>query len=323
MALRDQPYLPLYVQDFLTDEKLAECTASATGVYIRLMCLMHKSEQYGKILLRQKERQNKNIAEVFAQKLTKHMPFSESEIREAITELLEVGIIFYDDFALCQKRMIHDNEISCKRSKSGKKGAEITNRKSLKKESERGGCFAEAKPSAKVRQNRENENEIHSYENKDEISVLKEEESYSEITEQGSEISTLPVVPAPSEVVQINPHAWQPDKTLTECKAELLKSQSWLEQVTMNKRLTSIRDTEVWLIQFFSTLAADGITHKGVADAKKHFNRWLGLQLQNKTTTNANNKSTTSRQDEAIAGFSSRLEARNNAFLARQQQESD
>ena len=101
MALRDQPYLPLYVQDFLTDEKLAECTASATGVYIRLMCLMHKSEQYGKILLRQKERQNKNIAEVFAQKLTKHMPFSESEIREAITELLEVGIIFYDDFALC------------------------------------------------------------------------------------------------------------------------------------------------------------------------------------------------------------------------------
>ena len=43
MALRDQPYLPLYVQDFLTDEKLAECSAMATGVYIRLMCIMHKS----------------------------------------------------------------------------------------------------------------------------------------------------------------------------------------------------------------------------------------------------------------------------------------
>jgi uncharacterized protein YdaU (DUF1376 family) len=161
-----------------------------------------------------------------------------------------------------------------------------------------------------------------SYKNND-ISSFSKEESYSEITEQGGEISPLPIVPAPSEVILVNPHAWQPDKTLTECKAELLKSQSWLEQVTMNKRLVSIRDTEVWLIQFFSTLAADGITHKGVADAKKHFNRWLGLQIQNKTTTNANNKSTTSRQDEAIAGFSSRLEERNNAFLARQQQESD
>ena len=41
MARKDLPYLPLYVQDFLTDEKLMECTASATGVYIRIMCVLH------------------------------------------------------------------------------------------------------------------------------------------------------------------------------------------------------------------------------------------------------------------------------------------
>ena len=57
MALRDQPYLPLYVQDFLTDEKLIECSASATGVYIRVMCIMHKSDPYGMILLKQKDKQ--------------------------------------------------------------------------------------------------------------------------------------------------------------------------------------------------------------------------------------------------------------------------
>lgn len=51
MALRDQPYLPLYVNDFLSDEKLNNCSAESTGVYIRLMCLMHKSNEYGVISL--------------------------------------------------------------------------------------------------------------------------------------------------------------------------------------------------------------------------------------------------------------------------------
>ncbi len=48
MALRNQPYLPLFVQDYLTDEKLNECSAQSQGVYIKIMCLMHKSETYGK-----------------------------------------------------------------------------------------------------------------------------------------------------------------------------------------------------------------------------------------------------------------------------------
>jgi len=49
MALRDQPYLPLYVQDFLTDEKLMECSAETTGVYIRLLCILHKQKEYGQM----------------------------------------------------------------------------------------------------------------------------------------------------------------------------------------------------------------------------------------------------------------------------------
>ena len=67
MALRNSPYLPLYVQDFLTDEKLADCSANANGVYIRLMCILHKSEPYGKILLKQKYKQNasKHISKNF------------------------------------------------------------------------------------------------------------------------------------------------------------------------------------------------------------------------------------------------------------------
>ena len=60
MALRNNPYLPLYIQDFMTDEKLAECSPHATGVYIRIMCLLHKCEIYGKFLLNQNYKQSSN-----------------------------------------------------------------------------------------------------------------------------------------------------------------------------------------------------------------------------------------------------------------------
>lgn len=75
MALRDQPYLPLYIQDFLTDEKLAECSAESTGVYIRLMCLFHKSDTYGKILLKQKYKQSDKQILNFASQVAKNLPY--------------------------------------------------------------------------------------------------------------------------------------------------------------------------------------------------------------------------------------------------------
>ncbi len=122
MALRDQPYLPLYVQDFLTDEKLSECSAKATGVYIRLMCLMHKSETYGRILLKQKDKQSEKQIENFAFKLVKQMPYSLPEVLEGLTELVEENVLSLEGDFLIQKRMVEDAQLSEKRSLSGKKG---------------------------------------------------------------------------------------------------------------------------------------------------------------------------------------------------------
>jgi len=123
MALRDQPYLPLYVQDIMTDEKLNECCASTHGIYIKgIMCLMHKSEQYGKLLLKQKYKQNENICLNFACMLAKHLPYSEDEIEKAISELVKEKVCYFDGDYLCQKRMIKDNSISETRAKAGKKG---------------------------------------------------------------------------------------------------------------------------------------------------------------------------------------------------------
>lgn len=126
MSLRNSPYLPLYVQDFLTDEKLVDCSASANGVYIRLMCILHKSEPYGKILLKQKYKQNESMCLNFASMLLRQMPYSMSEIHDGLEELLDNKIIEIEGDYLLQKRMVKDGELSEKRAAAGKKGGEKT-----------------------------------------------------------------------------------------------------------------------------------------------------------------------------------------------------
>ena len=154
MARRDQPYFPLYVQDFMTDEKLANCTAESTGVYIRLLCIMHKSEDYGKILLRQKFRQSEQQIQNFAGMLARQMPYDKEVIARSLDELLDEKVIYIDGDTLCQKRMIKDGNTSEKRSISGRKGAEATNQRKNKSPK-----FAEQFAAAKSAANSENENE--------------------------------------------------------------------------------------------------------------------------------------------------------------------
>ena len=182
MALREQPYLPLYVQDFMTDEKLNECSAAATGVYIRLMCLMHKSETYGKILLKQKYKQiaskNENLLEqnikqnlkfayYFAYQLQKQMPFSTKEIASGLEELLNENVLHIEDDYLYQKRMVHDEEVSRKRSSAGSKGGRQS--ALLKQNVKQNENFASDFAQAKTQANSENEIE---YVNENEIKKI-------------------------------------------------------------------------------------------------------------------------------------------------------
>lgn len=179
MALRDQPYLPLYIQDFLTDEKLAECSASACGVYIRIMCLMHKSDEYGTILLRQKDKQTDNQIKNFAYKVAKFLPYSEQIIFESLTELISEKVLYLDEDKLVQKRMVYDNGISIVRSKSGKKGGIKSN-------------FGTPKQEAKFKANSEyaNEDEIEDKDNKDEQKkfVLTHDEIVTRLKENEYEV---------------------------------------------------------------------------------------------------------------------------------------
>jgi hypothetical protein len=126
MALRDNPYLPLYVQDFLTDEKLNMCSPASQGIYIKMMCLFHKSEPYGGILLKHNCQQNSSTCYDFAIKLAKLLPFDAQQIEDALKELIEEGVLTVKDNFLFQKRMVRDNEISNKRADAGREGGLAT-----------------------------------------------------------------------------------------------------------------------------------------------------------------------------------------------------
>ena len=164
MALRDQPYIPLYVQDIMTDEKLNECCAATHGIYIKgIMCLMHKSKTYGKILLKQSLKQNprfsqsKNISKekIFACMLAKHLPYTEIEIEVALEELIREDVCQFEDDFLVQKRMVKDGYISEIRSKGGKNGGQKTQQKNKDFATD----FAKAKVEAKVEASSEYEYE--------------------------------------------------------------------------------------------------------------------------------------------------------------------
>jgi len=172
MARRDQPYISLYVQDFLTDEKLVECSAEAHGVYIRLMCLMHKSSEYGKILLKQKDKQNESNILNFACKLDRQMPFSVDVIERSLTELLEEGVLTMEGDTLFQKRMVRDGKLSDTRAAAGSKGGK---KGSAKSKSENFATdFAIAKSQANTENEIEIENEYEDDTNKKEVGTKEE-----------------------------------------------------------------------------------------------------------------------------------------------------
>jgi len=163
MARKDQPYLPLYVQDFMTDEKLRECSAESVGVYIFLMCLMHKSDEYGKIILTDKyfclSKSSSKIqagASDFASMFVKHLPFSHEVIERSLEELLHEKVIHIEGNVLIQKRMVRDAQISTVRAYAGKKGGK--NR--LKNDDIFAQAKVQANSQAKVQANTEIEIEI-------------------------------------------------------------------------------------------------------------------------------------------------------------------
>ncbi len=129
MALTDQPYLPLYVDDWMNNNKLKVCSPQAHGVMITVMCIMHKEKEYGKILLRQRFQQKSRQIENFAEQVAKQSSFDVLEILPCLEELVSEEVLLIEGEYLICPRMIKDATLSLIRSKAGRNGAESTNNK--------------------------------------------------------------------------------------------------------------------------------------------------------------------------------------------------
>lgn len=129
MALTNQPYLPLYVDDWMNNNKLKVCSPASHGIMIAVMCIMHKEPTYGKILLKQKFKQTAEQIHNFALQVARQTAFDLLDVEPAIRELVdEQVLVIEDDFLICQ-RMVRDAEISAKRASSGGRGGKKTQEK--------------------------------------------------------------------------------------------------------------------------------------------------------------------------------------------------
>lgn len=122
MALTNQPYYPMYVDDWMNNSKLKMCSLQAHGLMISIMCILHKEPTYGKLLLKQRFKQSDNQIENFASQIARLSSFDSTEIKNPLTELIQEKVLkFEEDFLICS-RMVKDAEISVKRANAGKNG---------------------------------------------------------------------------------------------------------------------------------------------------------------------------------------------------------
>lgn len=153
---KDQPYIPIYVMDWQTDEKLAYCSAKAHGILLNILFILHKSDTYGKVsLIETFKNKDDDICLQFAKQFARRLPFDLLEISEGLTELKAMDVIQISSTTLSQKRMIKDAEISLKRAASGAKGgaSKSTSKSTSKKK-------ANNKQNAEIEYDIENEIDI-------------------------------------------------------------------------------------------------------------------------------------------------------------------
>ena len=106
------------------------------------MCVMHKEDEYGTILLKQNFKHDQNICLNFASYLARLLPFDRGEIYTALTELIDENVLHFDGDKLVCNRMVSDAQCSVKRAKSGSEGGKTTQKKNKK--------FAKAKVEANI-----------------------------------------------------------------------------------------------------------------------------------------------------------------------------
>ena len=109
------PAFQFYPADWLNDIKLQSCSLAAQGLLLNLMCLMHQSETYGKLLINGSKPQGKEVAHL--------LRLHHKTYHTRLIELILKGVLYEDENkVVCCKRMIKDEYIRQVRRESGKLG---------------------------------------------------------------------------------------------------------------------------------------------------------------------------------------------------------
>lgn len=250
MALRDQPYLPLYVQDFLTDEKLNCCSLSTQGVYIRIICALHKSDTYGGILFKQIPKQNLSSVDYFVFVLSRQIGVDKQDVSEALQELLffevmTLGKLNDTDF-LYQKRMVKDFDISMKRSKAGKSGGgnpQLSDKNLYK----------------------QNDKQIPEYESKYRIG-----------SKEGGVGETKPETPPLENPPDIKPEPVGSERA-QKAAHESWRDEGWRNNICMAQSL-NVDELKKWMAAFNASISNDVIHEFDSRAYRKMFGGWLSRQ---------------------------------------------
>jgi hypothetical protein len=118
MTARPLPWMKFSPDRWQRDEALRMCSAAARGVWMELICIMHRAEPYGHLLVRGKQPTDRQLSVIAGVTIL--------ELSTSLAEL-EANEVFdrNDDGVIVCRGMVRDKEVHEEMSRRGIKGQRI------------------------------------------------------------------------------------------------------------------------------------------------------------------------------------------------------
>src|SRR5260370_26598637 len=110
------PYFPFYPDDWLSDEKARLCSIAARGLWIDMLCLMHKCDRRGYL-------QQANGKPLTLEQLSRITSgCSTEEVGNLLQELITSGAASVNEHGVIfSRRMVRDEQLRVIRSEAARK----------------------------------------------------------------------------------------------------------------------------------------------------------------------------------------------------------
>lgn len=109
------PAFQFYPADWKKDIKVQTLSFEERGIWFEILCLMHESEDRGKLVINKKPMDEEMISRLISCDL--------ETLKKALKKILELGVAYKDkNEIIFNKRMVNDEKIIKIRRKCGKKG---------------------------------------------------------------------------------------------------------------------------------------------------------------------------------------------------------